>query len=59
MEENPEWVRAQVMTEHNYSFLKYRAPHVQRADKSLNLDGLIKATELGVKNIDVSDDEYQ
>ncbi|KAF6035934.1 hypothetical protein EB796_005756 [Bugula neritina] len=47
------------MNEHSYSTLQYRPLHVQRAEKSLNLDGLIKATELVVKNNDFSDDEFQ
>lgn len=50
---------AQVMNEHSYSTLQYRPLHVQRAEKSLNLDGLIKATELVVKNNELSDDEFQ
>ncbi|XP_067943533.1 chromatin-remodeling ATPase INO80-like isoform X2 [Watersipora subatra] len=48
---------AQVMNEHSYSIMQYKPLHVQRLEKTLNLDGLIKATERMVKAVDMSDEE--
>lgn len=59
MEEDGEVASEQVMTEHSYSTAQYKPLHVQRVEKALNLDGLIKATERIVKNIDISDDDEQ
>lgn len=56
-DEGPDGAPAQVMTEHSYSTVQYKPLHVQRAEKVLNLDILIKATERLVKAIDVSDEE--
>lgn len=58
-EEGAEPAPEQVMTEHSYSTWQYKPLHVQRVEKILNLDGLIKATERVVKAIDVSDTEEQ
>lgn len=48
---------AQVMNEHSYSTFHYKPLHVQRAEKLLGLDHVVKSTESVLQDLDNSDDE--
>lgn len=47
----------EILNEHSYSTAQYKPLYIQRIEKSLSLDGLIRATESTLHELEESDDD--